>query len=163
MNTIEYERFVSTHRGRVFGYLRKITTSVEQAEDICQSTFGKLWVHIDNIPTKKAFNWCCQVGKREMINQYKKNKRIVRFRDDEECRFVGDSVDVSKFDVKDIIREELNNLTPIQRKLILLRDLKGYTYGEIGDKLNITEPQVKVYLFRARKQLKDKLKCVYYA
>ena len=41
---------------------------------------------------------------------------------------------------------------------MLLRDLEGYSYQEIGAMLDITDSQVKVYLFRARKKIKKQLK-----
>jgi RNA polymerase sigma-70 factor (ECF subfamily) len=39
--------------------------------------------------------------------------------------------------------------------MILLRDYEGYSYEEIGEIANLNESQVKVYIFRARKFLKD--------
>jgi RNA polymerase sigma-70 factor (ECF subfamily) len=41
--------------------------------------------------------------------------------------------------------------------LILLKDYEGYSYQEIGEIMNLSESQVKVYIHRARLQLKDKL------
>jgi len=39
----------------------------------------------------------------------------------------------------------------------LLRDYEGYSYEEIGEMLNLSESQVKVYIFRARQSLKEYL------
>jgi RNA polymerase sigma-70 factor (ECF subfamily) len=63
-----------------------------------------------------------------------------------------------RFEVKEILDKCLESLPPIQRSILLLRDLEGYDYKEIGGILDLTESQVKVYLFRARQKLKDKLK-----
>jgi RNA polymerase sigma-70 factor (ECF subfamily) len=41
--------------------------------------------------------------------------------------------------------------------VILLRDYEGYSYQEIGDILSITEAQVKINIFRGRKQLQEHL------
>ena len=49
------------------------------------------------------------------------------------------------------------NLTQ-QKSIILLRDLEGYNYKEIGEILNLNEAQVKVYLFRGRQMVKNQLK-----
>jgi RNA polymerase sigma-70 factor (ECF subfamily) len=49
-------------------------------------------------------------------------------------------------------------LPPIQKSIILLRDLEGYSYEEIGDILQLSSSQVKVYLFRARNKIKKQLK-----
>jgi RNA polymerase sigma-70 factor (ECF subfamily) len=48
----------------------------------------------------------------------------------------------------------LNNLPQIQKSAVLLRDYEGYDYKEIGEILELNESQVKVYIFRARKNLR---------
>ena len=39
--------------------------------------------------------------------------------------------------------------------MLLFRDYEGYTYSEIGEMTGLSETQVKVYIFRARKQMKE--------
>jgi RNA polymerase sigma-70 factor (ECF subfamily) len=51
----------------------------------------------------------------------------------------------------------VNILPSTQKSIILLRDIEGYTYNEIGQILDLTVSQVKVYLFRARMKLKKQL------
>jgi RNA polymerase sigma-70 factor (ECF subfamily) len=63
-----------------------------------------------------------------------------------------------EFDLKEVIEKSLVTLTPMQRSIILLRDLEGYNYKEIGEILQLSESQVKVYLFRARQRIKDSIK-----
>ena len=60
--------------------------------------------------------------------------------------------------MKEILEKSLDTLPPIQKTIILLRDLEGYNYKEIGEILSLTEAQVKVYLFRARQKIKDLLR-----
>lgn len=64
----------------------------------------------------------------------------------------------TSFEQRDQIDICLKELPPIQRSVLLLRDLEGYHYHEIADILELSESQVKVYLFRARKKMKDQLK-----
>jgi RNA polymerase sigma-70 factor (ECF subfamily) len=45
-------------------------------------------------------------------------------------------------------------LPQIQKSAVLLRDYEGYDYKEIGEILELNESQVKVYIFRARKNLR---------
>jgi RNA polymerase sigma factor (sigma-70 family) len=51
----------------------------------------------------------------------------------------------------------LARLSETQRSLVLLKDYEGYSYEEIGKIMNLSESQVKVYLHRARLQLKEYL------
>ena len=49
----------------------------------------------------------------------------------------------------------LQQLTPLQKSLILLKDYEGYSYEEIGKITALNPNQVKVYLHRARLQLRE--------
>ena len=59
--------------------------------------------------------------------------------------------------LKKILEEALARLNETQRSLVMLKDYEGYSYDEIGQITGLTESQVKVYLRRARIQLKNYL------
>jgi len=59
--------------------------------------------------------------------------------------------------LKKILDEALARLSETQRSLVLLKDYEGYSYDEIGQIMNLNPSQVKVYLHRARVQLKEYL------
>jgi len=59
--------------------------------------------------------------------------------------------------LKKILNEALNRLNEAQRSLVLLKDYEGYNSEEIGQIMNLNPSQVKVYLHRARVQLKEYL------
>jgi RNA polymerase sigma-70 factor (ECF subfamily) len=60
-------------------------------------------------------------------------------------------------ELKQVLMRAVNELNPIQKSLVLLKDYEGYSYQEIGEIMNLSESQVKVYLHRARLTLKNKL------
>jgi RNA polymerase sigma factor (sigma-70 family) len=57
-------------------------------------------------------------------------------------------------DLNEILHEALETLPERQKSVVLLRDYEGYSYQEIGEITSMSESQVKVYIFRARKALK---------
>jgi RNA polymerase sigma factor (sigma-70 family) len=59
--------------------------------------------------------------------------------------------------IKKILENALSRLSDMQRSLVLLKDYEGYSYEEIGQITGLNESQVKVYLHRARLQLKNYL------
>ena len=59
--------------------------------------------------------------------------------------------------LKKVLEEALDRLSETQRSLVLLKDYEGYSYEEIGRITGLNESQVKVYLHRARLQLKNYL------
>jgi RNA polymerase sigma-70 factor (ECF subfamily) len=72
----------------------------------------------------------------------------------------GSSVHRFDFESKEIIEKTVGMLPPLQKSILLLRDLEGYSYEEIGSMLELNPSQVKVYLFRARLKVKNQLKTV---
>ena len=58
---------------------------------------------------------------------------------------------------KALLEEALSRLSETQRSLVVLKDYEGYNYDEIGQITGLSQSQVKVYLHRARLQLKEYL------
>jgi RNA polymerase sigma-70 factor (ECF subfamily) len=69
----------------------------------------------------------------------------------------GGSSETKNHDVKKAVNQALEKLPDLQKQLVLLKDYEGYSYEEIGNITKLSENQVKVYLFRARLQLKTSL------
>ena len=59
--------------------------------------------------------------------------------------------------LKKVLNDALNRLNETQRSLVLLKDYEGYSYEEISEITSLSQSQVKVYLHRARIQLKNYL------
>ena len=60
-------------------------------------------------------------------------------------------------DLQEILHSAIELLPENQKAVILLRDYEGYAYDEIAEITGMTESQVKVYIFRGRKFLKNYL------
>lgn len=58
-------------------------------------------------------------------------------------------------DLKEILDAGLATLPEVQRSVVLLRDLEGYTYEEIAELTGLNLTQVKVYIYRGRNTLKE--------
>jgi RNA polymerase sigma-70 factor (ECF subfamily) len=87
-----------------------------------------------------------------MIDHLRKVKRVY-LRDEfkEEARIQDRQFN----NAKAILEEALNKLSETQRSLVVLKDYEGYSYEEIGKITGLSSSQVKVYLHRARIQLKE--------
>ena len=56
--------------------------------------------------------------------------------------------------ISELIDRFLDELPPLQKSLIMLRDYEGYSYREMAEMTRLSETQVKVYIFRARTALR---------
>ncbi len=88
-----------------------------------------------------------------MIDHIRKSKKVVV----KELTVEGGITYQDNRNLKKILNEALSLLSETQRSLVLLKDYEGYNYHEIGQITGLSESQVKVYLHRARIQLKNYL------
>ena len=154
MTDLEYNNAYIDLESKVYYFVLSKLNNPEEAKDITQFSFMQLWSNRDKVLIDKAKSWLFTTAYNGVINFVKKNKRIERM---PEHFDIGFSVKY-EFDTRRVLREELAKLKPLERKLILLRDLKGYSYEELGEKLKISPDMVKVYLFRGRQKIKARIK-----
>lgn len=156
MTRKEYNIAVKEYSGRLYGYALKYLKSTEDANDIVQDVFEKLWKNRKKVEVEKAKSWLFTCAHNALINMMKKNSRITYQSNTESNRVTEPHS--HDFEVKEVVEKSLALLPPVQKSIILLRDLEGYNYKEIGEILKLSEAQVKVYLFRARNKIKKQLK-----
>jgi RNA polymerase sigma factor (sigma-70 family) len=128
----------------------------EDAQDIVQDVLEKLWINRKKVEFAKAKSWMFTTAHHAMINLINKKQRL-QFPGDENLPEKGVR-SVSIFESNQVVERAVSILPPIQKSIILLRDLEGYSYDEIGEILDLSPSQVKVYLFRARTKIKKQLK-----
>lgn len=152
MTEREYNNCVSAHADGVYRFILKNLQHAEDARDVVQSAFEKMWLNREQVNTNTAKSYLFTVAYNQMIDHIRKNKRIV-LKDEFGEGAKIDSGELPTF--KKELEKALQQLTPLQKSLILLKDYEGYSYEEIGKITSLNASQVKVYLHRARLQLKD--------
>lgn len=154
MTIQEYNQCVNTHSDNLYRFILKSMRDTNRAEDVVQDAFEKLWLKIDNVEVNKAKSYLFTIAYNKMIDIFRKENRSSFIEDSD---LETGSENHSYNDIKDILDEALKKLPEIQRTVVMLRDYEGYNYKEIGEITNLNEGQVKVYIFRARKALKNYL------
>lgn len=112
-----------------------------------------MWAKVRDVEFEKSKSYLFTVGYHTMIDHIRAKKR----RDNYLALQDAEKYEEKDYDLKDALDHALNQLPQIQKSVVLLRDYEGYSYEEIGQLANLSESQVKVYLFRARKTLKEVL------
>jgi RNA polymerase sigma factor (sigma-70 family) len=154
MTEKEYNECVNLYADNVYRFIVKNLRHEEDARDVVQTAFEKLWRNREEVDHAKSKSYLFTVAYNQMIDHLRKNKRIQlkeEFR--EETRVYSREVT----NLKAVLQEALSRLNETQRSLVMLKDYEGYSYDEIGRIMNLSESQVKVYLHRARIQLKEYL------
>jgi len=154
MTEREYNECVNTYADNVYRFILKNLRNEEDARDVVQTAFEKIWIHRDEVDASKSKSYLFTVAYRQMIDHIRKVKRIQLKEEFNENAKVQNK---PANNLKKILDEALARLSETQRTLVLLKDYEGYSYEEIGQITNLSESQVKVYLHRARVQLKEYL------
>jgi len=154
MTERDYNECVRTWSDNVYRFILKNLRHEEDARDVVQTAFEKMWRNREEVDALRAKSYLFTVAYHQMIDHIRKVKRISLKEEFSENTRVQDR---PVNNLKKILEEALSKLSETQRSLVLLKDYEGYSYEEIGQITSLSESQVKVYLHRARVQLKNYL------
>ena len=149
-----YNDCVDNFADGVYRFIVKNIRHTEDAQDIVQSAFEKLWVNRAQVLPEKAKSYLFTVADHQMIDHIRKSNTMPL---SDEASIPHQPINQAQTELKELLMRAVNELNPTQKSLVLLKDYEGYSYQEIGEIMNLSDSQVKVYLHRARIILKNKL------
>ena len=152
MTEIEYNQCVNQYADNVYRFILKNLGHEADAQDVVQGAFEKMWVNRQQVENERCKSYLFTVAYHQMIDHIRKNKRITL---KDEFKEEAKVTNHQQHDTKKVLNDALNKLTDIQKSLVMLKDYEGYSYQEIGQITRLNESQVKVYLHRARLQLRE--------
>lgn len=151
MTAREYNDIVDKWADNVYRFVLSNTKDDDNAKDIVQDAFEKLWIKKDSVDYTKAKSYLFTTAYHSFIDFTRKNKRVVSM---SEAEYQQPKVNSQYSDVNEVLHQAINQLPEAQKAVILLRDYEGYNYEEIAEITNLSLAQVKVYIFRGRSHLK---------
>jgi RNA polymerase sigma-70 factor (ECF subfamily) len=154
MTEKEYNDCVTLYADNVYRFILKNLRHEDDAKDVVQSAFEKLWINREKVGNERSKSYLFTVAYHQMIDLIRKNKKVTLQQDFSTSTMVTRE---DQHNVKRILNEALYKLSETQRSLVLLKDYEGYSYDEIAVITSLSISQVKVYLHRARIQLKSYL------
>lgn len=169
-----FDKLVTKHKNRVFNVCYWYLGDYQEADDIAQETFIKVYRSLGKFRLESAFStWIFRIAVNSCKNRltsaaFKQKKRTISFNnpDGQPESGVTDvfpngaaspSEQLEKKERMHQIREGIKALSPEQREVITLRDMEGLTYVEVSEVTGISLGTVKSRLARARTELKNKL------
>ena len=152
MTVTEYNQCVDSYSDSLYRFILKHIKDVDVAKDIVQDTFEKVWRKVNDVESTNAKSYLFTAAHHTLVDHTRKAKKQGDYNE-----VIENTLHHNKqyTDLKEILNTALDKLPEIQKSVILLRDYEGYDYLEIGKITNLTESQVKVYIFRARAFLKN--------
>ena len=150
MTVAEYDKCVSQYSDNLYRFALKSLRSDDEAKDIVQESFLRLWENREAVLGGKEKSYLFTVAYRLIVDRVRMGKRYTG--DESVLRTSPARPDYNG--ISELIDRFLDELPPLQKSLIMLRDYEGYSYREMAEMTRLSETQVKVYIFRARTALR---------
>lgn len=162
MKKIDFRTDILPLKNELYRLALRIALNPAEAEDVVQETMLKVWnrrEQWDEIESIEAF--CLTICRNLALDKVK--------RADNQTATLDDSHDPPDYsyasnpeqqavqrDRVELVKRLMDSLPEKQRTCMQLRDIEGKSYKEIAHVLGISEQQVKVNIFRARQNIKEK-------
>lgn len=134
-------------------FSKRIAGNAMEAEDIVQECFEVLWKNLQKVEPGSAKSYLFAIAHNKIIDSFRADKKMQDF----DSALFEIAAQTEETDTEEIVQLAINQIPALYKELIMLRDLENYSYKEIEEITQLTENQVKVYLFRARKAIKEKI------
>jgi RNA polymerase sigma-70 factor (ECF subfamily) len=164
---VAWERIVRLHWRRVFNVAYKFVGKHDEAEDLTQDIFLKIFKSLDTFDRRANFQtWLISVSRNLCIDHYRsvRKERETIDRDVDPGDLSPVSHEVSPYaaleqrDRVSLLREAMAALPETLRTAVLLRDIRELSYQEIADTLQLPEGTVKSRINRGRTELARQIK-----
>lgn len=166
-----FEELILKHEKIVYNLALRMMNHSEDAKDISQEVFLKAYRSLANFDERSAFStWLYRITHNTCIDEMRRRKGKQNYSLEEELeneegsmqRQIADEGDTPE---ESLLREEqksellqaLENLSEEHKAAIILRDVKGFSYEEIAEILEVSLGTVKSRISRGRNQLKNEI------
>jgi RNA polymerase sigma-70 factor (ECF subfamily) len=164
-----WDALIRTYWRHVFNVAYKFVARYEEAEDLTQDIFVKLFRSLPKWDRQATFEtWLTRITRNHCIDRYRRRRR--------EAKKVSDDIDPDALSLEELVfrpdaaleqredvatvRRALAKLSPTYREPIVLRDLHELSYEEIARRLQLPEGTVKSRINRGRKELAKHLRAL---
>lgn len=158
MKEISFRDDILPLADKLYRLALRITFDTAEAEDVVQDAMIRVWDKRDEWSQWDSVEAWLMTVCRNLALDRKAKKEAQNVSLDESLHsrpdFSTPYESVAAREGLRLLQEIMDQLPPIQQEIVQLRDIEGYTYKEIADTLELTEEQVKVYLFRARQKVR---------
>ena len=155
----EYRQATEQHRQRVYSFAYYSLRAKEDAEDVTQEVFIKLWQHWQKVEHGKLGAWLMRGAHNAVINHVRKQRpaqaNLDHYADvDDQAGRSDEASEIDRQIFKDQLQLAIKSLDDPFRSIVVMRDVQGLNYADIQASLSMSESQVKVYLHRGRRKLR---------
>lgn len=156
--TMSPDEIYTEYRDKVFSYTRSKIQNYQDAEDLCEDVFVKVFQKLDKYDESKSAisTWIYNITKNTVIDYYRSHKYNLELLDNYD--YVDEPEEEISEESLEFLAKALNELSTDLKDIIVLRYYEGLTLKEVSEKMGISYGIVKLKHKEALFLLKLKLK-----
>lgn len=150
MDSNDYNQTVDLHSDALFRFILRQVRDRDEAKDLVQDAFLRLWMNVDRVDASKARSYLFTTARNLVVDRVRRRKFVVRhesWHDDIRACVQPQA------GVQEVLDKAIGTLPVNQRRLLQLRTIEGHSYKELATRTGMDMTRVKVYLCRARKAM----------
>ena len=155
-----FTRIIDRYKERLYWHIRRLVVVHEDADDILQNTFMKMWKGLENFRgDSKLFTWLYRIATNESMTHLQKQKKMRRVGFDETDSVMETKLRAEEhFDARRLewkLQLAIQALPEQQRIVFNLRYFDEMPYKQMSEILNVTEGALKASYHHAAKKIED--------
>jgi RNA polymerase sigma-70 factor (ECF subfamily) len=159
-----FRDIIFSYQNKIFNLVLGIIRNRQDAEDLTQKIFMSIFKNRKKFKgTSSLYTWIYRIAVNESLNMLKKNKKNSQYFDE---NFMFDEIDVidksdnklEQKELRDYFDRAIAKLDEKYRTALILKEIECLTYKEISEVLDISMDKVKIWIFRARENLRQIIK-----
>jgi RNA polymerase sigma-70 factor (ECF subfamily) len=161
-----FEDLVDTHGGRLLQLARMMLRRGDEAEDVVQETLIKLWQQMPALEPGRELGWllrCTRNACVDLLRRRSRGRALLHLvvdgepGSDDASEAASPEAELIAAQRARSLREAVAAMPEPARSLLVLRDIQDVDVATVAELLDLSENQVKVYTFRARRALRRRL------
>ena len=160
-----FEQLVDQHGSRLYQLARLMLGRDDEAQDVAQETLVKLWRNIESLRAGRELPWlitCTRNACLDILRGRTRTRSLLQLVASENkalgpANDAGPGDEFASAERARELRAALADMPEPARSLLILRDIQELDVATVAATLELSENQVKVYTFRARRQLRCRL------
>ena len=152
-----FRQWTQDHQDQAWSLACYLLRDRAEAEDVVQEAFIRLWEHRESMAPARVKPWLLRVTRNLCLDRLRSRRPEQGV---EESSIAGDDCPAQMLQRDQALvqlRRAVAQLEEPFRSLVLLRDVQQHSYEEVAVMTELSMPQVKTYLHRARKKLREQL------
>lgn len=152
-----FSQWTRDYQNQIWSLALYLLKDSAEAEDVAQEAFIRLWEHRESLSGERVRPWLLRVTRNLCLDRLRRRRPETEIEDQHMTIDSGPAEGLQHSQLGARLKAAVARLAEPYRSLVVLRDVQQNSYEDVAGATGLSLPQVKTYLHRARKQLREQL------